>query len=322
MIDYWYEDGGCLVVHPERSSVVITGGRGTGLVNLGFVVSVSRDRGDSWTRYVLSDSLPGWCHALAPAGPDIVYAGGEVAGQGAVYRSTDLGHTWARTAGELPDTVLSLAVHPEEPGIVYAAAHGLYRTTDAGETWNRLNLPPGVKGLGAVRVHARHPGMVVAGGTEGVAISTDAGETWAEMNQGLDDAPVTWLEFADRGDRLIAASAGRSCFVWTFATGVASGPVPTRPNAALEVRPNPCRDFVNLRWNGLGSPLRARLFDAAGRVVLRRPLPAGSVAIRLNLAGLAPGVYWLDLDNGTDRPSRVSRPGEGRFDATARIARL
>ncbi len=83
----------------------------------------------------------------APGNPNIVYAGSgfesEPNSKG-IFKSSDGGETWQRINNGLainPDTgfphyVKSIAVHPTNPDIVFAATgSGLYQSSDGGATW-------------------------------------------------------------------------------------------------------------------------------------------------------------------------------------------
>jgi xyloglucan-specific exo-beta-1,4-glucanase len=84
-----------------------------------------------------SDGLVGsavYSVAVAPSEGKIIYAGVEQQG---VARSTDGGKTWA-WRGLLGTRVTDLAVHPQKPGVAYAAADArIYKTTDGGMSWKK-----------------------------------------------------------------------------------------------------------------------------------------------------------------------------------------
>jgi len=261
MVDYWYQDGGALLVHPDSLHLLVTGGQAPGTLDRSFYVSVSHTRGDTWTRYKLSDEHPGFCHALAvaPSNTSVLYAAGEVDGYGMVYRSDDLGASWYRTGGAPQDTVRDIRVHPANPAVVYAAADRLFRTTDGGVEWDLMDIPVAEPGIRTVRFHPHGPDTVVAAGDSGVFVSVDGGANWSRMNDGLECPAVNWLEFADDGNWLVAATAGRACFTWSLNTGI-SGRLPVEPAGV----PGPT--FV--RAGALDNPAaRAGLFDACGRRV-------------------------------------------------------
>lgn len=297
MLEYYYQEGGALIVHPESSHILFTGGMGNSDSTLwAFQVSVSRDSGNWWTRYDLSDSLSGWCHALAVA-PGLttrLFAGGEVDGAGAVYRSTDLGSSWSRV-GSPPQTVLDLAVDPGDPDRVYAAADEIYLSTDAGATWTWVQT--GTDGFRTIRFHPRSPDTIVVGGSNGIAISTDGGTTWSAMNHGLETDDVAWLEFTDSGDRLLAATLGRACYEWSFLTGMASEGTIAGRRHALKVRPSLCRGAAVLPGLRADRMATVRLRDAAGRTVWQTRYQG--TELRLDLRAQPAGVYWLEVEDGS-----------------------
>jgi len=295
--DSYYNDGGCCLVHPESSNVILTGGQGPlTQTNLSFVVSYSRNSGGSWTRCNLSGSQPGFCHSLAaaPAQPAIVYAAGEVAGAGTVYRSTDRGLTWQLTAGSPGDTVYGLEIHPTDPNRVWAVTPtDIVSTTDGGATWTGIRA--GTK-LRAIAVHPGGPDTMVAGGDSGVVVSHDAGQHWATMNQGLDFRRVMSLAYAD--NCLIAGTAGHACYAWPLASGLAERTTPD----ALPLTPNATvvRGVLEI-----GSLLAANsprneigLYDANGRRVAKLHPGANDVS------RLSPGVYFVRSADGGGRSAR------------------
>ncbi len=302
LVDYFYLEGGCCIVHPDSAQIVLTGGEGSyAWTDRSFYVSVSRDSGSNWTRFNLSDSADGHCLALAAAtGSGTVYAGGHIEGRGVLFRSADLGQSWERTGDVPPGTIRSLAVHPGNGDTVYAAAEGLFRSTDRGETWTCL-FTLGWGEFNSVRINAEGPDTVVAAGAVGVAISTDGGGQWSLINAGLDTLEVNWLEFADRGATLIAATEGRSCYAWSLPTGFATGGTVGARGSRLAVRPNPVRVGVPVGVTLDGTvPRLVELRDAAGRLV--RSVRGRAL---LGTAGLAAGVYYLAAGAGERRVRRT-----------------
>lgn len=109
--------------------------------------------------------------AFHPAVPGLVLAG-TTAGQ--LYRSTDGGTTWQLPAGDLtfPGCVVArLVADPGLPGAFWGAFWRLWsrggfvaRTLDAGATWSVADGLPDAQ----FRAVAAAPGVVVAGGEEGV----------------------------------------------------------------------------------------------------------------------------------------------------------
>ncbi|MEO0085967.1 MAG: T9SS type A sorting domain-containing protein [candidate division WOR-3 bacterium] len=268
--------------------------------NWSFVVSYSTNGGESWTRCNLSGTQSGFAHALAVATPqpNVVYAGGEVSGQSAVYYSTNNGMNWTRTAASPGDTVFEIAVDPGDADRVYAATpSGVFVTTNGGESWSVL---PSGRGIRAVVVMPGGPDTLFCGGDSGVAVSRDRGRSWTAMNQGLAGGHVTCLGFGP--GRLIAGTTSGACYAWEMVTSIGSG----RPTAAdgreLRVLPSPGRGMLTvLVPQGLGRVIRVRLMDVSGRqAMVIAPRPG---ALQIDSRVLAPGVYLVEVEAESGRVS-------------------
>jgi len=156
--------------------------------------------------------------AVAPSDPNVVYAGtGEGPVRGVttshgdgVYRSTDAGKTWTHVGLERTRHIPRIAVHPEDPDVVWVAAQGspwtpspergVYRSTDGGATWELVLVGGGTTGACDLRLDATNPRILYAAfwdhrrtpwkvrsGGPGSALykSTDGGTTWKEPETGL-----------------------------------------------------------------------------------------------------------------------------------------
>jgi len=158
--------------------------------------------------------------ALAPSNPDIIWVGtGEslkkprnftMPGTG-VFRSDDGGKTWRNTG--LPDSyhIGEVAVHPQNPDVVFVAVlghfwstnenRGLYRTVDGGKTWEHVLYVNERTGANDVVIAPSNPDVIyvsmwennpgVSGQESGVYRSSDGGATWKRLRGGLPDGPQT-----------------------------------------------------------------------------------------------------------------------------------
>lgn len=158
--------------------------------------------------------------AVSESDPNVVYAGtGEHAVRGVmttygngVYKSVDAGKTWKSIGLEKTRHIADVAIHPNNPDIVWVAAQGtvhgpnsdrgVYKSIDGGATWKKtlfINDSTGITSLSvdmtnprilyaASWQHQRLPWTVISGGP-GSAIwkSTDGGETWKKIITGLPD---------------------------------------------------------------------------------------------------------------------------------------
>ena len=299
-MDSYYDDGGCCIVHPDSTKLILTGGRGPlTQTNWSFVVSYSRDGGKTWTRCNPTPASAGFCRALvvAPAQANVIYAGGDVAGAGAVYRSTDFGSTWTATATAPTDTVFSLAVDPNDAARVFAATpDGAFLTTNSGETWTNL-------GGGNLRTVLQYPGCpdtLLAAGYAGASISVDGGGSWHRMDSGLDGREVLSLAFAEhQGEYLIAGTAGGSCYAWQFEAGIiegrGAGDVGRGIGSQIHAWPNPFVSFCRVVGHERDEFI---VFDHSGRQIGRNR------GERIGV-GLAAGVYFVRGIGSVASPVRI-----------------
>ncbi len=171
----------------------------------------SLDGGKTWQNVGLRTTHHIGRIVIHPRNPDVVYvaAEGHLWGPNAergVYKTTDGGKTWVQVLKINDDTGVSdIAMDPQSPDILYAAAYerrrtpfgfngggpdsGIYKTTDGGVTWKKLTkgLPyenGGDTGRIGLDIYRKDPNIVYAvvqhekGGT---FRSDDKGETWKKM---------------------------------------------------------------------------------------------------------------------------------------------
>jgi photosystem II stability/assembly factor-like uncharacterized protein len=174
----------------------------------------SLDGGKTWKNMGLAATHHIGRIVIHPKNPDVVY----VAAQGhlwgpnperGVYKTADGGKTWQQVLKINEDTGVSdIAMDPESPDILYAAAYerrrtpfgfdgggpesAIYKTTDGGATWKKLTkgLPyengGGDTGRIGLDIYRKDPNIVYAeiqhehGGT---FRSEDKGETWKRMGE-------------------------------------------------------------------------------------------------------------------------------------------
>ena len=103
---------------------------------------------------------------------------------GLFRRRAGEGNWEALTAG-LPERVeaRAFAVHPREPGVIYAGTQdGPYRTTDGGTHWERLGFPDRGTVIWSLLIHPTRPKLMYAGAAPvGIYRSEDGGDTWKKL---------------------------------------------------------------------------------------------------------------------------------------------
>jgi len=162
----------------------------------------SADGGHHWWRRFHTGDAYSRLQALAvdPHRADTVYVSafkpGSYGAEGSLFRITPVGYT--DVTGTLPRVAISLAISPDQPGLLLASTHiyGLYRSTDGGETWlavagglpkvgfNNMAWEPGSGVLwagacsGSFPDYMRPPGLPDGDDEPGLYRSTDGGLTW------------------------------------------------------------------------------------------------------------------------------------------------
>ncbi|HJT77736.1 MAG TPA: hypothetical protein VJ739_11090, partial [Gemmataceae bacterium] len=176
--------------HPDTVWVGTGEANARNSVSWGDGVYKSTDGGKTWANMGLRDTRHVGRIVIHPRNPAVVYVAalGHVWGPNSergVYKTTDGGATWQRVCSVSPDTgFIDLAMDPEDPETLYAAAYhvrrdafaggnpasqysteaGLFRTTDGGTTWQRLSrgLPDRPIGRCGLAVSQRTPGRLYA----------------------------------------------------------------------------------------------------------------------------------------------------------------
>lgn len=142
-------------------------------------VWVSRDSGDSWTKFS-SNTTPEKLDALAidPRDTNIIYAGT----WWRAYKTTDGGNNWRLVKdGMIDDSdVFAIDINPENPDYIIASAcSGIYESTNGGEKWRKIQgIPSQSRRTRDIVQHPGKTGVIFAGTTEGLWMSTNGGRSW------------------------------------------------------------------------------------------------------------------------------------------------
>lgn len=146
------------------------------------------DAGLSWSDTGLVSCLV--VLVIDPQIPSTIYAGTEDNG---VVKSIDGGGSWNPINAGLPArSVTTLAIDPQNPQILYAAAGTLFKSTDGGTSWNSTGLSGAIS---EVAIDARNSDTVYAvitprsGG--GIWKSIDGGIRWTDLSSALPALPNT-----------------------------------------------------------------------------------------------------------------------------------
>lgn len=177
-----------VLVDPLNSNILYAATRGSGVFR-------SLDGGIFWLQSGMTFSNVEASSLGAGTAPGMFYLGSLTNG---FFRTVDGGDAWIGGIDpRLAEPIVTfLAIHPERPEIVYAAASGvgLLKTTNAGVTWNVVGEEIDNPFILAIAIDPVDPATMYVGTTgSGVWISRDTAETWEPLNDGLFNLNVTSL---------------------------------------------------------------------------------------------------------------------------------
>lgn len=238
--------------------------------------------------------------------PDVLV----VLGSAFIWVTTDHGATWEnRTNGLVTASTLScVRVAPNDPNTIVVGLKTysgtidrLVKSTDQGASWFSIDAGLPVEPVNAIEIDPSNPNTYFCGTDLGVYLSLDAGATWTPFNNGLPHVVCEDLRIHDDTRIMRVATHGRG--LWevdiTNVTTTAVNEVPVVEPLLLRVFGNPASKSTLLRF-GLraAGQVRLDLYDAQGRLVrnLRDGwMPVMIDDVRVDLSGLAAGVYWARL---------------------------
>jgi photosystem II stability/assembly factor-like uncharacterized protein len=162
----------------------------------------------------------------SPLQQGVIWTGSD---DGRVYVTRDGGRNWENvtpTKTLMPEWIQinSIEASPNDPATAYVAATMykwddfkpyLYKTNDYGKTWKKItNGIPGAAFTRVIREDPNKRGLLYAGTETGLYVSFDDGANWQPMQFNLPVVPITDLAIHKREKDLIAATQGRS--FWVF----------------------------------------------------------------------------------------------------------
>lgn len=164
--------------------------------------------------------------------------------------------------GNAGGRVVSIAPHPVDPNIVYAASAsgGLWKTINAGTTWTPITDELATLNCGAVAVSASSPDTIILGTGEyqtgsngdGIFRSTDAGTTWTRIATSTQVGPrINSIAIHPTNPQIIHA-AGTNGYFRTTNGGGTWGAIISANCSAMRLDPlNPSNVYVARRGNGI-----------------------------------------------------------------------
>ena len=166
----------------------------------------------------------------SPVQKDLIWTGSD---DGLVQLTRDGGKNWKNvTPKDMPEWIQinSLDASPHDPGTAYVAATMyklddfkpyLYKTSDYGNTWKKIinGIPDGAF-TRVIREDPNRRGLLYAGTETGMYVSFDDGENWQSLQFNLPIVPITDLAVHKGEKDLVAATQGRSFWIFDDLTAL------------------------------------------------------------------------------------------------------
>jgi photosystem II stability/assembly factor-like uncharacterized protein len=176
----------------------------------------SQDGGKTWARYVRIGKGNDYVidHILFdPKQPGVIYVAAWTLEQegGAVFKSTDDGHSWEMLKAMDGKSVRSLAMAASDPNTLIAGTlDAVYRTRNGGQTWDRISPETSseIKNIESIAIDPRDPETIYAGTWHLPWKTTDGGRSWHNIKNGvIDDSDVFSIIIDPQQPQVVYASA-------------------------------------------------------------------------------------------------------------------
>lgn len=228
-----------------------------------------------------------------------------------VYISQNGGQTWLTRTVPGGEEVTRLAFHPSNPARMwvstggYSAGKKVWTSTNSGLNW--INISIGLPNAPVNCVIYDSTTNYLLAGTDIGVYYTDADViNWQPYGQGMPNVWVLDLQIRQTNRRLFAGTHGRGVYSAPMEEVVSTGQ-PTANASVWSVFPNPAQERLYIRQHIQNGSFEgeARLYDATGRLRLRQSI--GADAPSIGVSHLAPGVYYIELNDTQGRVTGVEK---------------
>ena len=157
---------------------------GSGFAGSSGRLFISTDDGAAW--FVKWSNDIGITCLEVDLNSDDIYAG---TGYDGIYLSTDLGDTWMKISGAVPNNLVS-ALALDSDGVLFDATwgDGMFRSTNSGGSWEQINVGFVYPRLYNMTLNSKD--HIFVGTDEGVFRSEDSGNSWISVNNGIEDEAI------------------------------------------------------------------------------------------------------------------------------------
>jgi hypothetical protein len=233
---------------------------------------------------------------------------------GRMYKSVDKGLNWTVSVVSTvtTDVVTDVSFRTAQEGIATVVDAGgtvfsPYKSTDGGATWSFLTVTSGTFFTSDLEAIPNSSAYVSTGAnttvSTGSSYSVDGGATWVTIDTAIQHTAQGWVNGSTGwcgGFNTSATADG----IYKYSGATLGVPALTRDNARMRLYPNPSSGQFTVQIGG-AEPKDAyvTVVDIVGSVVYESTISNRSTVIQkpFDLTGISPGVYFVNVVNGTTR---------------------
>lgn len=121
---------------------------------------------------------------ISPSATHIMYATVDARQNGGIYYSEDAGESWALVSTDYRiwgrgDDFAEIAVHPENPNVIFSGNIAAYRSDDGGTSWTSIKGAPGGDDYHRIWINPQNPAIMIFAADQGATITVNGGKTWS-----------------------------------------------------------------------------------------------------------------------------------------------
>ena len=266
----------------------------------GFInVYRSTNKGSSWVKKsnFPPSNYPIDVLAVAPSNSQVIY----ISSPHGVKKTINGGTSWTSISG-ISGTVTYFAIHPNNPNTLWATIGGynngnkVMKSTNGGQSWT--NISGSLPNLPANCI------VFEKNATNGLYIGTDVGvyyiddnkTDWIPFMKNLPNVIVQELEIFYPGNKIRAATYGRSVWesdIYALANSIDNS---NQKTTSFKIYPNPTNNEINIDLSQYDfQECTIRIMNNLGEVILKESNKATST-INISVSGLSSGIYFIEIN--------------------------
>ena len=256
------------------------------------------NKGSTWTKIsnFPSNYEPINALAVAPSNSQIIY----ISSPQGPKKTINGGTSWTNITG-LGSGVTYFAIHPSNPNILWATFGGynfskkVMKSTNGGQSWTNItntlpNLP-----VNCIVYENNTANGIYIGTDVGVYYRDDNLNKWVPFMKNLPNVIVKELEIYYAGNKIRAATFGRS--LWESDLYALANSVDNQQanQNKLKIFPNPTNDIINIDMSEIEfKNIKVRILNSLGAIVKKENL-SNTNMLSISVSDLQNGVYFVEI---------------------------